>query len=261
MTSRTMLLAIDIGNTNIVFGYFEGTLLLAKYRCESTKDTALSALSELSRRTFARESIEFGSVTGAIIASVVPSLTNTIATVVRDLFVVSPVVVCSDTRFDMPILCDQPSDVGSDRIVNAVAAFDAVRDGVVVIDFGTATTFDCVSPDGEFLGGVIVPGIETAASALVARAAKLAPVAIETPHRVVGRNTRHAMQSGLTYGYASLTDGMIARINSELGFPCKVLATGGLASVIQPLVSSIDKVLPDLTLEGLRLVYEINRGK
>jgi type III pantothenate kinase len=158
----------------------------------------------------------------------------------------------------MPILYDNPREVGADRIVNAVAAFDRVQGPVIVVDFGTATTFDCVSPKGEYLGGAIVPGIQISAEALFSRAAKLSRIEIAVPPRVVGRNPTHSMQSGILHGYASMVDGMIGRINEELGYESAVIATGGLASLIAKLTKSIQHVDDALTLEGMRIVYERN---
>ena len=158
----------------------------------------------------------------------------------------------------MAILYESPRDVGADRIVNAVAAFEQVRSGVIVVDFGTATTFDCVTEKGEYLGGVIAPGIQISADALFSRAAKLHPVDIAMPPRVVGRNPVQSMQSGIVFGYAGLVDGVVARIKAELGYPCAVIGTGGLASLIAPQTNSIERVDDSLTLQGLRLLYERN---
>jgi len=158
----------------------------------------------------------------------------------------------------MPILYENPREVGADRIVNAVAAFEIERSAVIVVDFGTATTFDCVTPKGEYLGGVIAPGIQISADALFSHAARLSKVEIAAPPRVVGRNPSHSMQSGIVFGYASLVDGMVDRIKTELGYPCAVIATGGLATRIAQHTKSVQRVEETLTLQGLRLVYERN---
>jgi type III pantothenate kinase len=158
----------------------------------------------------------------------------------------------------MAILYETPREVGTDRIVNAVAAYDQVKGGVIVVDFGTATTFDCVTEKGEYLGGVIAPGIMISAEALFSRAAKLHPVDIAKPSRVVGRNPMQSMQSGIVFGYAGLVDGVVARIKAELGYPCTVIGTGGLARLIAPETASIERVDETLTLHGLRLLYERN---
>jgi type III pantothenate kinase len=158
----------------------------------------------------------------------------------------------------MPVLYDSPREVGPDRIADAVAAFERVQGGVIVVDFGTATTFNAVSPKGEYLGGVIVPGVRVALDALLSRAAKLSRVEISEPPRVLGRNTPDALKSGVIHGSASLVDGLVERLIAELGFPCKVIATGGLAPAVKKHSKTIESVEPDLTLEGLRILHERN---
>ncbi len=153
---------------------------------------------------------------------------------------------------------DHPRDVGADRIVNAVAAFERFRSGAIIVDFGTATTFDCVSPKGEYLGGVIVPGVRVSLDALLGKAAKLSRIEIAEPPQVVGQNTTHALQSGVVHGYASLVDGLVTKLKAELGFPCRVLATGGLATLIVKHCETVEGVDDHLTLEGLRILYEKN---
>jgi type III pantothenate kinase len=179
---------------------------------------------------------------------------------VRRAFDHEALVVGPGIRSGVAILTENPREVGADRIVNAVAAYEKVRSGVLVVDFGTATTFDCISPKGEYLGGVIAPGIQVSADALFARAAKLPRVEIAKPPRVVGRNTQHSMQSGIVYGYVGLVDGLVDRLVEELGFRCAVLATGGLARLIAPLSRTIEDVDDDLTLQGLYLLYERKTG-
>lgn len=255
-----MLLVIDVGNTNIVYGLFQGETLVHQFRVESargrTSDEYCAALLQL----LAVNGVDAKSVEASILASVVPPLTEPMTTVVRKAFGKDPVVVGPGTRTGMAILIENPREVGADRIADAVAGYDRVKGGVIVVDFGTSTNFDCVSPKGEYLGGVLAPGIHISADALFSRAAKLPRVEIVKPAKVVGKNTVSAMQSGIVYGYVGLVDGLVARLKEELGFEARVIATGGLARLIAPLAKSIDEVSDDLTLVGLRILYERNLG-
>ena len=254
-----MLLAIDIGNTNIGYGVFAGTKLCFDFRCEAARGRTTDEFGVFMRQMITIGGLDPHGIDAAIVASVVPTLTNTIEQSVRNSFAVEPIVVGPGIRTSMPILYENPREVGADRIVNAVAAYEKIGGGVIVVDFGTATTFDCVTPKGEYLGGVIAPGILISAEALFSRAARLSRVEIAAPPRVVGRNPTHSMQSGIVLGYASLVDGMVDRIRAELGYPCAVIATGGLAKRIAPHAATIEQVEENLTLEGLQLLYERNR--
>lgn len=253
-----MLLTIDVGNTNIGFGIFDGEVLLHQFRCESARQRTADEYAVLLRQMVMLRDVDHRDIGAAIVASVVPTLTDVMVETVRRAFARDPVIVGPGIRTGMPILYENPKEVGADRIVNAVAAYDDVKSAVVIVDFGTATTFDCVSPRGEYLGGVITPGVQISADALFARAAKLSRVEIALPPKVVGRNPVHSMQSGIVYGYAGLVDGIVNRIKAELGYPCAVIATGGLARLIAPESASIERVDESLTLRGLRLLHERN---
>jgi type III pantothenate kinase len=199
-----------------------------------------------------------GRVESAILASVVPPLTDVMSGAIRHAFGREPLVVGPGLKTGISVVYDNPRDVGADRIVNAVAAYDKVRGAVIVVDFGTATTFDCVSAKPEYLGGVIVPGIQVSLDGLLGHAAKLTRVEIaETPH-VIGQNTTHAIQSGVINGYASLVDGLVDKIIAELGYSCAIIATGGLAPLIAKHTKSLKVVDENLTLDGLRILHEKN---
>jgi len=253
-----MLLAIDIGNTHIKFGLFEGSKLEHKVRLVTDQQRTEDEYGVLLVQALAQRGVSPDKVRSAIVASVVPELTDGIVAMVRRLFGREALVLGPGLKTGMPVLYDSPREVGPDRIADAVAAFERVHAGVIVVDFGTATTFNCISPKGEYLGGVIVPGIRVALDALLAAAAKLSRAELAEPPRVLGRNTTHALQSGVVHGSASLVDGLVERLEAELGFPCEVIATGGLANVIAKHSRKIGSVLPDLTLEGLRILHELN---
>jgi type III pantothenate kinase len=268
-----MLLVIDVGNTNISFGVFADAAPLAEgapaaapgarpllhhVRCESRRARTADEYAVLVRQMLALRGVDLARIDSAIIASVVPPLTDTMVELVRRAFSCEAMVVGPGIKTGMAILYENPREVGADRIVNAVAAYEWAKGGVIVVDFGTATTFDCVTPKGEYLGGVITPGIQISAEALFSRAARLSRVEIALPPKVVGRNPVHSMQSGIVYGYAGLVDGLVGRLRRELGYGCRVIATGGLARLIAPQTEVIEEVNDDLTLTGLRLIFERN---
>lgn len=253
-----MLLVVDVGNTNVSFGVFERGVLLQHVRSESARARTADEYAVLVRQMLALRGVDLAAIDAAIIASVVPTLTDTMVGLVRRAFSIDALVVGPGIKTGMSILYENPREVGADRIVNAVAAFEWAKAGVIVVDFGTATTFDCVTPKGEYLGGVITPGVQISADALFSRAARLPRVELALPPRVVGRNAVHSMQSGIVYGYAGLVDGLCGRLRAELGYPCRVVATGGLARLIAPQTQAIEAVDDDLTLTGLRILYERN---
>ena len=255
-----MLLAVDVGNTNIVYGLFDGERLVHQFRVESARGRTADEYAVQLRALLDMNGIAPSSVDAAIIACVVPSLTDPMVQLVQRAFSREALVVGPGIRTGMAILIENPREVGADRIADAVAGYDRAKGGVIVVDFGTSTNFDVVTPKGEYLGGVLAPGLQISADALFARAAKLPRVEIARPAKVVGKNTVHAMQSGIVYGYVGLVDGIVERLLAELGFPCAVIATGGLAPLIAPLSKTIGDVDDHLTLTGLRILHERNRA-
>jgi type III pantothenate kinase len=258
-SAELMLLVVDIGNTNVVLGLYDGTQLLQTFRISSSRTRTADEYGLMLYQLARQRDIDVSALEGAIIASVVPPLTETLASALRSTFAREPMIVGPGLKTGISVLYENPREVGADRIVNAVAAHERAKAALIVVDFGTATTFDCVSAAGEYLGGVIVPGILVSLDGLLARAAKLTRVEVAEPPRVLGRNTTHALQSGIIFGYASMVDGLIERLTSELGGPMRIYATGGLAPLVAKHTRSIQEVCPELTLEGLRLIYERNR--
>ncbi len=263
--SEPVLLVIDVGNTNIslgVYDYTKGPRDLAHHwrlstHRELTSDELLISLTTL----FASEGRGIEEVTNIILSSVVPPVVPIWERVCSKLFGRLPQIVGPGMRTGMPVRYENPHEVGADRIVNAVAAFELYDGPIIVVDFGTATTFDCISEAGEYLGGVICPGIHISMEALFERTSKLHRVEIAKPKSVIGRTTTGALQSGLLYGYAGLVDSMIVRIRGELGAQSKVVATGGLARRIATESREIEEVVPFLTLDGLRILFDKNRGE
>lgn len=256
-----MLLAIDIGNTETVIGVFQDTELTRHWRLSTEPNRTADELALLFGGFLEHEGLSFDkNVTGVVIASVVPTATEALREMVRRYFRFPPVVVEPGTKTGISVVTDNPKEVGADRVVNGLAAFTKYGGPAIVVDFGTATTFDCISERGEYLGGVIAPGIDVSAGALVERTARLPRVELAAPRSVIGKNTVESVQSGLLYGYAALVDGVVERIAKELGSPT-VVATGGLAPKVIDECTMIDHHEPWLTLEGLRLVFEKNVGE
>ena len=254
-----MLLAVDVGNTNTVLGVFEDSTLRRQWRVETSWSRTHDEWGILLRALFDSDGLDPAGVDAIVVSSVVPPLAPVIEQMGQRYFGHKPFFVGPGVKTGMPILYEDPREVGADRVVNAVAAYHRWRCGLVVVDFGTATTFDVVSPKGEYLGGAICPGVAISMEALFRHAARLPRVEFARPPHVVGKNTVHSMQSGLVYGYVGLVDGICARMQEEVRFPVKVVATGGLAPLVAEMSRAVSEVDEHLTLEGLRLIHELNR--
>jgi type III pantothenate kinase len=253
-----MLLCIDIGNTNITLGLYENYQLGPRWRLATTHERMPDEFGIQLLGLLGHKNISPNKVDCAIIASVVPQLTERWMQVCQIYLECTPMVVDSNTYTGVKILIDEPKSVGADRIVDAAATHNLYGGPACIVDFGTATTFDAISGEGNYLGGAIAPGIGIAADALAQRTAKLPRVDIAAPPNPIGRNTVHAMQSGLLYGYVGLVEGMVARFRTELGPAMKIIATGGLAELIAKHTAVLEIIAPWLTLDGLHLIYNLN---
>jgi type III pantothenate kinase len=255
-----MLLAIDIGNTNTVLGLFRDSQLVHDWRIRTEVNMTVDEYAMTLRSLFALHEIPVDSVTDVIISCVVPPVLNSAERFCRRFFGTAPLVVGPGIRTGMPIFYDNPKEVGADRIVTAVAAYEQQKDAVIVVDFGTATTFDYITERGEYMGGVISPGIMISCEALFQKASKLPRVEIfARPPSIIAKNTISSMNAGIVYGYAGLVEGIISRIRKEVNREVHVIATGGLAALIASECSLIDTVDEYLTLKGLRIIFDRNR--
>lgn len=254
-----MLFVIDVGNTQIAAGIFKGEKIINSWRVRTEKNRTADELGILFYNFIEHSQIAVSDITGIAISNVVPPLTITLSRMSKKYFHKDAFFVGPGIKTGMPILYDNPKEVGADRIVNAVAAYNKYKNPLVIVDFGTATTFDCVSKKGEYLGGVIIPGIEISLEALSERTAKLPKIELIRPERIIGKNTVAAIQSGIVYGYAGMVDAICDKIRYEMNEKgLKFIATGGLATVISKETSHIKIVDEHLTLYGLKLLYEMN---
>lgn len=251
-----MLLVIEVGNTNTGLGVFDGQRLLVSWRLASRREQTADEYGVFIQTLLGSQGIERGRITAVAISNVVPPVQQTLEWMCEKYFGVHPWSVEPGVNVKLPMRVDNPPEVGADRLCNAVAAVEFYGPPLVVVDFGTATNFDCVNARGEFIGGAIAPGLTLAAEALFSRAARLYRVELVRPKEAIGRNTVTNIQSGLVYGYAGLVDGLVERIRAEMDGDPKVIATGGLATLIQGVARSIQHVNPDLRLQGLRLIWE-----
>ena len=253
-----MLFAVDIGNTNITLGLYEGDKLGPRWRLATSHDRMPDEYGILVVNLFRHAGIDVKDVSAIAMASVVPPLTGTFQQACVQYLGLAPLVVDAETKTGVRVKYEDPKQVGADRIVDAAAVQKLYGGPACVVDFGTATTFDAISIEGDYLGGAIAPGIGIAADALFQRTAKLPRVDLQRPPSAIGRNTVHSLQSGLLFGYVSLVEGMVARFRAELGPAMKVIGTGGLAELIARETSAINILAPWLTLDGLRIIYELN---
>ncbi|MBP6890094.1 MAG: type III pantothenate kinase [Veillonella sp.] len=255
-----MLLVVDVGNTNIVLGVYDDKKLIGHWRISTDRVRTTDEYGVLIMNLFFHDrTVNVSDIDAIIISSVVPPLMPTLERVCLRYFNVKPIIVGPGTKTGMAIKYDNPREVGADRIVNAVAAYDKYGGPIIVIDLGTATTYCAILANGDYIGGAIAPGIQISAEALFQRAAKLPRIEVRNPGHVICRNTETSMQSGVLFGYVGQVEGIVARMKAELKADAKVIATGGLAQLINAETDVIDHIEPMLTLEGLRLLYERNK--
>jgi len=254
-----MLLCIDVGNTNIVMGVLDQDKLIDHWRVRTEKDATSDELGILICNLFQSSKISMQAIDDIIVSCVVPPLLNALEELSSRYFKIKPMVVGRGLKTGMPIRYDNPREVGADRIVNSVAAYEKYKCGLIIVDFGTATTFDCVSEDGAWIGGAIAPGIIISSEALFEKASKLPRIEISSgPKNVIAKDTISAMNVGIVYGYAGLVDGIVNRIKKEIGHNVKVIATGGIAPLVAKESETIEKIDENLTLEGLKILFMRN---
>ena len=254
-----MLLVIDVGNTNTVLGLYDRDKLLHSWRIRTVADHTADEYGILILNLYKTSRVSSSSVSDIIISCVVPPMLNILEPLCMKYFDIKPMIVGPGIKTGMPIFYDNPKEVGADRIVNAVAGYEKYREELIIVDFGTATTFDYISGKGEYMGGCIAPGIVISSEALFERASKLPRVEFSRPKSIIAKDTVSSMQAGIMFGYAGLVDGIVERMKSEVKSNPKVIATGGLAKIIAPEIKSIEVVDEMLTLEGLRIIYQKNK--
>lgn len=256
-----MLLAIDCGNSNIVLGVFQGKDMVEHWRIATDDKKSCDEYSLLLRQLFDMKSkYTIQDITDVALASVVPALTDVLAKAAEDVFSVVPFIVGTNCHDQLVLKIDRPEELGADRIIDVVAGLEKYGAPLIIVDFGTAITFDCLSPEGHYLGGAIAPGVGISADALFTRAAKLPRADLMAPPNVLATNTIHSMQSGIIYGFAGLVDGLVGHLKEQLGAETKVVATGGMARLMMGYAKALDILDADLTIHGLRTVYERKRG-